>query len=275
MLDPRGLTGAIALQSAAILMHVKTTLHGLVWMVVGAALAGCPADDEPADTDGGESSSTTGASGTTSTSDSATASTNSASTSIGDTEPDQGSSESGEVGSSGGATSGSSTSGGSSSSTGSIAACGETQIVGADSAVAVRYGDLPPIGMTGSTTVGAIDEDALWLRIASFPVDCKDPRGDSQCEQGVEKWHINMAIPVELQMPGEYSFEDLGVFMVASDGMCGGAMSSTSGGGGGTPEGTVFIDSIGPDGIVGCIVTDDKNGFDPNGSFEAVHCSAE
>lgn len=253
---------------------MKTTLHGLVWMTL--VLAGCPADED-ADTDGGGSTSTADTAGTTSTTNVASTSTSSDSgTSVAETESAEGSSsESGAPGSTGIATSGSTTSAESSSSTGTTAVCGKEPIAGLDSAVALRYGDLPPIGSTGSTTVGGIDEDALWVRIASFAVDCKDPRGNSQCEDGVEKWHINMAIPPALQMPGEYSFEDLGVFMVASDGMCGGAMSSTSGGGGGTPEGTVYIDEIGPEGIVGCIVTDDKNGFDPNGSFESVNCSAE
>ncbi len=147
--------------------------------------------------------------------------------------------------------------------------------MGTDSAVAVLYGDLPPIGMTGSTTAGEPEDDWLWVRIANFSVDCKDPRGDSACEEGAEKWYVNMIIPPALQMPGEYSFEDLSVSLRASDGMCGGPMSTTTAGGGGTPEGTVYIDEFGPEGIVGCIVTDDKDGFGPNGSFEVVNCSAE
>jgi hypothetical protein len=90
----------------------------------------------------------------------------------------------------------------------------------------------------------------------------------------VTKWFITMVIPPELQMPGEYSFEDLGVFMRSSDGVCGGMMSTTaSDGGGGTPAGTVYIDAIGPAGIAGCIVTDDMEGFDPNGSFTGVLCA--
>lgn len=51
-------------------------------------------------------------------------------------------------------------------------------------------------------------------------------------------------------------------------------MSTSTGGGGGTPGGTVYMDEFGPEGIVGCIATEDKDGFDPNGSFEVVNCSA-
>jgi hypothetical protein len=138
------------------------------------------------------------------------------------------------------------------------------------------YGDLPPSGgvSTTSTTAGGPDDDELWVRIGNIELTCEMPRGDLSCEEGVYKWWITMRIPTDLQMPGEYDFEDLNVHVGSNEGVdCQAGSSTTSAGGGGGPSGIVYIDAIGSEGIIGCIVSDEVAELDANGSFSAPNCS--
>lgn len=257
---------------------MRLTWLGIFTLVCTASLAGCPADDDGEGTGTEGSTETAGTDGSTTapltTGDPTATSTNGetegATTtgidpSTGTTAATDGSSTGAPTGSTGMATE---------SSTGAAGFCDGEPIAGLDSAVAVPYGDLPPIGggMTASTTGDNIPDDALWVRIGNIELTCEMPRGDTTCEEGVSKWWINMIIPPELQMPGEYSFEDLNVFIGSDDGTdCPEPGTSTSAGGG-TPTGMVYIDEIGPEGIVGCIVSDDVLELDPNGSFQAQSC---
>jgi hypothetical protein len=160
----------------------------------------------------------------------------------------------GSTGSSGGSTGG--TTGG------VLTNCqGVEGIPGMDSAVSMLVGDLPfPTGGFGSDT-------NLYIHLSNQELTCQDPMGAVGCEDTVMKWFVTMILPPAMQSPGEYTFEDLGVFYNQDDGVC--VMTS---GGGGQPTGTVYIDQIGPGGVVGCIDTGDLFGFDPNGLFSTQGC---
>ena len=166
------------------------------------------------------------------------------------------------------------TTGGSSSgstSTGSAFSCDGTPINGLNSAAATPYGDLPPVGGSG-TGSGGIPDDALYIRLANVPVSCGDPYGDTDCEMGVNKWWVTIILPPDLQEPGEYSFDELTIFSGGDDGTdCNGGGDSTVGGE--TPEGTVTVESIDEKGVVACIETTDFPRLDANGTFTAVNCS--
>jgi hypothetical protein len=239
---------------------MRLTWVGTCSLVCAALLVGCPGDEIE-----GASGSTEASSGT---SDDPSATSTSGQT--GDTtEPSTGSSTSE---SSSGSTSGSATD----ASTGAAGFCDDEPIPGLDSALSILYGDLPPIGGggTASTTDGAPDDDEIWVRLGNIELSCERPRGDTSCEEGVQKWWITMRIPTDLQMPGEYDFEDLHVRIGSDDGVdCGVGSASTSAGGGGGPSGTVYIDEIGSEGVSGCIVSDDVAELDANGSFFAPNCS--
>ncbi len=188
---------------------------------------------------------------------------------------------SGGSGSSGGSDSGTgsgsedSSGGGGSSTTGAFG-CKGLPIVDLDSAVAITYGDLPPIKGGGMSTSGGGDgggvpDDTLSLRLSNSPLTCEAPRYDTSCGPQL-KWSVTIGIPVEFQEPGEYSLGDLNLgysFVGAGVGE-----DCPGGGGGGFSDGTLIIESIGAAGLVGCIVDSSIPDLDANGTFTAEHCSA-
>jgi len=252
---------------------------------------GCAGDDVAASADGttGDATSTgagtnpsTGASTTPST---GAADTGSASSSGGaDSDTSAGLTSTGMPGST---TSDGSTSAGSTStdsgSTGASLCADAVPIADLDSAVAILVADKPPFDPTGGGMSSAggeggdgggdglgPDPDDLRIRLANVPLTCGDPDGDFACEN-FEKWRVSISVPSALVGVGSFDFSELNVGVsTIGPGM---SPDDCPGGFGGGVDGTLVIESIGPGGVVGCLLDTDFGLFDVEGSFTADNCS--
>lgn len=141
-------------------------------------------------------------------------------------------------------------------------------------AFAIRFGDIPESGSTGGTTFNSEvgsgdgpDDDALLVKVTTSFDSCEEPSATDPCNS----WAVSFVLAPDQQTPGTYDLLDdvnaLGVESGADDtsGMCSF--------GGGTLEGTVVIESISADEVVGRFETAETLlDVDVNFSFVAPRC---
>ena len=243
------------------------------------ALAGCPGDDSGGDDDGANDSGSTTATSTPTT----TTQTSGPEDSSGTTAADSGSAtETGTPATDSGATdSGATDSGGSDSGSGSSGGqslCGDAApIVGLAAALGWddvdTFPDPPPImGGDTSTSGGGPPppSDDMRLVLANYGLTCEDPYGSGECK-AFDKWRLVIDIPLAMQEVGVYDLSNFDVFYsevgAGNPPDCGGA----SGTGGSGMGGTLIIDSIGPNGVTGCI-EDAQFLSEANGAFDTTTC---
>ena len=136
---------------------------------------------------------------------------------------------------------------------------------------AILFGDLPDDPGTGSggsstTSGGGMPDDTLLVEITTGPASCADVSAPLPCGGA---WNISFSLPADLQIPGTYDLVDLnGLQFINLDADA----TGECGGGGGSLEGTVIIDSIDDTQVVGRIENADPFDFDPNVSFVAPRC---
>ena len=144
------------------------------------------------------------------------------------------------------------------------------------SAIAVRWGDIPDDTTSGSGSSGSsggdeLDPDTILVTIANHTKNtCEEPFGIGSCD-GQLLWKVDFVLPPEYQQPGLYTLEELngGQFATGPNG----DIPDDCWFGGGSLFGSVFIESIDETTVVGRLCgTDPLEDFDPDGSFEASVC---
>ena len=138
---------------------------------------------------------------------------------------------------------------------------------------AILFGDIPDDPGTGTggtsttTTGGGVPDDTLLVEITTGPASCTDVFASLPCGGA---WSISFSLPAELQTPGTYAlFPDLNGNQFFNDDA---DETGECGGGGGTLEGTVIIESIDDTQVVGRIENAESFDFDANVSFVAPRC---
>jgi hypothetical protein len=139
-------------------------------------------------------------------------------------------------------------------------------------AYAIRFGDLPEVDLGDSAGSGGddgggseIDPDALLVVISTGADGCDDPWAAHACGQ----WRATFTLPADA-VPGDYAlFPDLNgghsVSGPADD-------TGECWWGGGSLNGSLSIQSIDDDAIIGSLAATDAFDFDPTGPFTAVLC---
>ncbi len=144
------------------------------------------------------------------------------------------------------------------------------------SALAVRWGDIPDdttSGSSGSSGTGGdeLDPETILVTIANHTKNtCEEPFGIGSCD-GQLLWKVDFVLPPEYQQPGLYTLEELngGQFATGPNG----DIPDDCWFGGGSLFGSVLIESIDENTVVGRLCgTDPLEDFDPDGSFEASVC---
>ncbi len=262
------------------LRTMKLSLIPCVGLLV--ALAGCPGDDSGGDDDGAnDSGSTTATTMPTTTTPQTSGPEDSSGTSVADSgsATDSGTSATDSGATDSGATSSSGTDSGSGSgSSGGEGLCADAvPIVGL--AAALGWDDVddfpepPPIGGGDTSTNGGgppPPSDDMRLVLANYGLTCKDPYGSGECK-AFDKWRLVIDIPLAMQQVGVYDLADFDVFYSEVTAGNPPDCAGSSGTGGGGMGGTLIIDSIGPNGVTGCI-EDAQFLSEANGAFDTTTC---
>jgi hypothetical protein len=146
---------------------------------------------------------------------------------------------------------------------------------GPQMSLAILFGDIPDDpGGTGGTSTGTsttggggVPDDTLLVQITTGYSSCTDVYAPLPCGGA---WVVSFSLPIELQVPGTYPlFPDVNGLYFFNDQADG---TGECGGGGGTLEGTVIIESIDDAQVVGHIEMANAFDFDANVSFVAPRC---